>query len=825
MATAELDVLDKTWSRPRTFLGWFSDVSHRSIGIRYILTAGTFFVLAGVTALVMRVQLAVPDNRLVGAERYDQMFTMHGATMMFLFAVPVMQGLAVYLVPLMIGARELSFPRLNAFGYWCYLIGGTAIWLGFIFNKAPDAGWFNYPPLSSSTFSPGINIDLFAVGVPLIEVSSVVGAVELLVTILGDRAAGMSINRMPLFVWAVLVMAVTIIIAFPPLILAGVLLELDRTVSTHFFTSGGGGDPLLWQHLFWFFGHPEVYVMLLPGLGIVSTIVATFSRRRTVGYLLVALSFTLIGAISLGVWVHHMFTTGRSPLAMSFFSAATLSIVIPSGIQVFSVLATLRHGRIRLTVPLLFAVGFVFVFVIGGLTGVQVASIPFDWQVHDTYFVVAHFHYTLLGGVVLPLLGGIYYWFPKFTGRMLDDRLGFTSFILIFIGINVTFFPLHIAGLDGMPRRVYTYPEGLGWDGPQAIASVGAFVLAAGVLVYLANLLWSARAGAPAGPNPWDAPTLEWLPDSPPPQYGFARPPVVRDAYPLWDKQSGVPGPQLLAADRRETLGTGLLDAQPEQRAVEPGPTIVPFVTAASLAVALLGLMFDPLWVPVGLLLIVLALVTWTRPTPEEWDMDYVRAGPPDAPPTSWVAESQGIHPPILNGVLSLALVLGVMLATLLSGYYYTLGKAEQWPLGGLGARSPWLGLIAVVLVVFAAVALALGRRGVRRGAGPAAVWSFPLAALLAVAAIVLVVVDLNELDYNWATNATGSVEWVLTGFMLLLTAGLAIAAAAAAVYASRGFFNPERFSGLTAVTWLGYFVAGAWLPVFLTIYVAPHMF
>jgi cytochrome c oxidase subunit I+III len=825
MATAELDVLRDTWSRPKTVLGWFSDVGHRSIGLRYILTAGTFFVLAGVTALVMRVQLAVPDNALVGPERYDQMFTMHGATMMFLFAVPVMQGLAVYLVPLMIGARDLSFPRLNAFGYWCYFIGGTALWLGFVFNKAPNAGWFNYPPLSEAQFTPGINIDLFAVGVPLIELSAVVGAVELLVTIMGDRAPGMSINRMPLFVWAVLVMAASIVFAFPPLIIAGILLELDRTVGTHFFTAGGGGDPLLWQHLFWFFGHPEVYVMLLPGLGIVSTIVATFSRRRTVGYLLIALSFTLIGAISLGVWVHHMFATGRATLAMSFFSAATLSIVIPSGIQVFSVLATLRYGRVRLSVPLLFAVGFVFVFVIGGLTGVQVASIPFDWQVHDTYFVVAHFHYTLLGGVVLPLLGGIYYWFPKFSGRLLDDRLGLASFVLIFVGINVTFFPLHIAGIDGMPRRVYTYPSGLGWEGPQIVSSVGAFLLATGVLVYLVNLVWSARAGRPASANPWGAATLEWLPPSPPPEYDFERPPVVHDAYPLWDERGDVRGPQLLAAERRETLGTGLLDAQPEQRAIEPGPTIVPLLTAASLAVALLGLMFDPLWVPVGALLLVLSLVTWTRPAPEEWDMEYVRAGPPAAPPTSWVAESLGIRPPILKGVLWGMVVAGVMLGTLLSGYYYTFGKASQWPLRGLGARSPWLALIAVLLVGAGAAALALGRQRVRAGALATAVWTLPLTAILAVAAIVLVVVDANELDYNWATNATGSLEWVLTGFMLLLMVALALAAGVAAVYAWRGFFNAERFSGLTAVTWFGYFVAAAWVPVFFTVYLVPHIF
>jgi cytochrome c oxidase subunit I len=826
MATREqTQRLAETWSRPRTFPGWLADVGHRSVGLRYVLTAGSFFLLAGLSALLMRVQLAVPENHVLSAGRYDQVFTMHGLTMMFLFAVPVMQGIAVYLIPLMIGSRELAFPRLNAFGYWCYFIGGSAIWLGFVLNKAPDAGWFNYPPLSLAEFSPGANIDLYAAGIPLVEVSAVVGAVELLVTILGNRAPGMSINRMPIFVWSVLVMVATIIFSFPPLIVAGLLLELDRTIGTHFFTAGAGGDPLLWQHLFWFFGHPEVYVMLLPGLGIIATIVSTFSRRRTVGYLLITLSFTLIGAISLGVWVHHMFATGRSPLGMSLFSAATLTIVIPSGIQVFSVLATLRHGRVKLGVPLLFAVGFVFVFVIGGLTGIEIASIPFDWQVHDTYFVVAHFHYTLLGGVVLPLLGGLYYWFPKVTGRLLDDRLGVASFILIFVGINITFFPLHIAGLNGMPRRVYTYPAGLGWEGPQAIATAGAFVLAAGILVYLANLVLGLRAGRPAGANPWGAATLEWLPDSPPPEYDFAGIPVVRDAYPLWDDGSTMSSRPLLADDRRETLGTSLLDAEPEQRAVEPGPTIVPLVTASSLAVALLGLIFDPLWVLFGAALIILSLIGWTQPAPKEWDMAYVRAGPRDAPPTSWVAESLGIRPPILKGVRLGLLVLGVMLMTLLSGYYYALGKAPAWPLGGLAPRSIWWALAALPLVLGAAAAIAAARGAVRGSRSGRAAPLLLGAGALALGAVLLLVVDMNNLDYNWATNATGSVEWALTGYLVLVTGALVVAAVVSAVYARRGFFNAERFSGLTAVTWFGSFVALAWVPVFLTVYIAPRIF
>src|SRR4051812_47807598 len=464
----------------------------------------------------MRVQLAQPEQTLLTPERYNQIFTTHGATMMFLFAVPAMEGLALYLVPLMIGTRELSFPRLNAFGYWCYLFGGTALWLSLALQVAPDAGWFNYPPLSAARFSSGANIDVYATAVPLIELAAVVTAMELVVTILTHRAPGMSINRMPLFVWAVLVMAVMIVVAMPPLIVACLMLFADRNAATHFFDSTAGGDPLLWQHLFWFFGHPEVYLMLLPGLGAISTIVATSVRRPTAAYSLVAISFVMIGAISFAVWMHHMFATDDSVETLTGFSAATLSVVIPSGIQVFSLLATLWHGRLRLSVPLLFAFGFVFVFVAGGLTGVQVASVPFDWQLHDSYFVVAHFHYVLLGGVVLPLLGGVYYWFPKFTGRLLDDRLGVGSFALIFVGINVTFFPLPLAGLAGMPRRVATYPAGVGWDTYQLISTIGAFVLAAGFAIYLVNVVRSARSGRPAPGNPWRAGTLEWLPSSPP---------------------------------------------------------------------------------------------------------------------------------------------------------------------------------------------------------------------------------------------------------------------------------------------------------------------
>jgi cytochrome c oxidase subunit 1/cytochrome c oxidase subunit I+III len=822
----DLAVLERTWSRPHTFVGWLTDVSHRSLGIRYIVTGGVFFALAGLAALVLRTQLAVPENELLGPERYDQVFTMHGATMMFLFAVPIMEGFAVYLVPLMIGSREISFPRLNAFGYWLYLIGGSALWVGFLLGVGPDAGWFAYPPLSSAGFSAGVNLDLYSLAVPLVELAGIVTAIELLVTILTHRAPGMSLNRMPLFVWSVLVMAAMIVLGFPSLILATLLLALDRTQGTSFFDPYSGGDPLLWQHLFWFFGHPEVYIMLLPGLGTVATIVATFSRRRTVGYPFVTASFLLIGVISFAVWVHHMFATGRPVGGLSLFSAATLAIVVPSTIQVFSALATLRLGEIRLAVPLLFALGFVFVFVVGGLTGIQLGTIPFDLQVHDSYFVVAHFHYTLFGGVVLPLLAGTYFWFPKLTGRLLNDRVGLLSFVLVFVGINLTFFPLHIAGLKGMPRRVYTYPAGMGWDRYQAAATAGAVVLALGLLVYLLNMIVSARRGAKAGPDPWDAATLEWATDSPPPDYGFAETPVVRSAYPLWDglaPAGNVDEAEHVSWERRETLATTPLDAIPEQRSVEPGPTVVPLIAAAAVAFAFLGLIYDPLLVPVGAVLASACFIRWLRPAPEEWDMRHVRERKGELP-TSWTAGSKGHKTAVDFGVIAGLLALSAFFLEAIASYWYLAGKHAAWPIPGTDVRPILSGLLASIPIVAVAPLLVLARRAVRRDDGRRAALLLAGVGLLLLLAFVILVVDQRGLDYNWATNATGSVEWMLIGFWGVAAIALLVVTAATAVDARRGFFNRERHDGVTAAVWYGCFVVALWLPIFLTVYAGPRL-
>jgi cytochrome c oxidase subunit 1/cytochrome c oxidase subunit I+III len=629
-------------------------------------------------------------------------------------------------------------------------------------------------------------------------------------------------HDVPMVVWMICIASILFMASVGPLIAGAVMLLFDQTLNTGFFDPDQGGDPVLWQHLFWFFGHPEVYVMLLPGIGMISLIVATFARRPTAGYPLLVTAFILIGVISFTVWVHHMFVSGAGSSHSNAFSGTSMSIAIPSGIQIFSVIATLWYGRLRLSVPLLFVLGFVFVFVLGGVTGVQLASIPFDWQAHDTYYLIAHFHYVLLGGVVLPFLGGVYYWFPKLTGRMLDDRLGVVSFALVFAGVNLTFFPMHLAGLNGMPRRVYTYPEGLGWDGPQAIATVGAFTIALGLLAYAANVVVGLTRGRLAGTNPWAAGTLEWLADSPPADHNFSGTPVVKSRYPLWEEE-----PELVHAyvshDRRETVETTALGAEPEVRSIEPGPSVVPLVASTGTAVAFVGLIFDPIWAAFGLAILGLALVRWFMPQKEDWDLTRMSRGT-TALPTSWTAESTGVTPPIVHGMWGLLLVLGVVLATLESSYFYLRSSADAWPLGGLEPHPFVLAIPAVLLTGLAALAFVLARRSVRGLAfGPPAAW-LGAGALLLLASLALMAVDHRRLDYNWATNATGSAEWALTFFLALLMLALVVAALAAAFYAWRGFFTDERFTALTAVALFGSFIALAWIPVFLTVYVTPQL-
>jgi cytochrome c oxidase subunit I+III len=615
---SQAKALDATWRDPPGLAGWICAVNHKTIGKRFVVTAFGFFVAAGALALLMRLQLARPESRLVGPDLYNQLFTMHGTTMMFLFAVPVMQAMSVYLVPLMIGTRSVAFPRMNAYAYWVYLFGGLMLWIAFAANTGPDAGWFSYVPLAGPDYSPGKRVDFWAQMITFTELSGLLEAVILITTVFKLRAPGMTLNRLPLFVWGMLVTAFMVLFAMPAVMLSSTALILDRLVGTHFYNPGEGGDALLWQHLFWFFGHPEVYFIFIPGLGFMSAIIPTFARRPVFGYTAMVLSLMATGFLAFGLWVHHMFATNLPEVGKSFFTAASMLIAIPSAVQIFCWIATLWTGRLVFRTPLLFVLGFFFILVLGGLTGVMLASVPVDLQVHDTYFVVAHLHYVLIGGAVFPLLGAVYYWFPKFTGRLMSEHLGRWNFWLFFVGFNVAFFPMHLLGLAGMPRRVWTYPRGMGWDGMNMLSTVGALTIGASVLVFLFNAWSSRRSGAVAGADPWGAGTLEWATASPPGAANFDAIPVVHGRDPLWEPTHEPTHVRGLAVDSREVLSTTVLDAAPDIRITFPGPTSWPFWSALATTVLFVGSIFTPWAVVWGALPVAIGLTAWFWPKARE---------------------------------------------------------------------------------------------------------------------------------------------------------------------------------------------------------------
>jgi len=624
---AHVERLEKVWAEPAGIVSFLTSVDHKRIGIRYLFTAFAFFIAAGLEALVMRAQLARPHEGLVSPETFDQLFSLHGTTMIFLFVTPMLSGFGNYLVPLMIGARDMAFPRLNALSYWIFLASGLFMYSSVPFGLAPNDGWFNYVPLSDKVFTPDKNIDFYTLGLIFITISTTAGAANFIVTILKLRAPGMSINRMPLFCWAMLATSFAVIFALPSLTVANTMLELERNWGFHFFQPAHGGDPLLWQHLFWIFGHPDVYIIFLPAIGIVSSVVPVFSRRSIVGYEWLALATVLTGIVGFGVWVHHMFATGLPQISMTFFSAASFMIVIPSGIQIFAWLATMLTGRPVLKTPFLYVLGFVVVFVIGGLTGVMFAAVPFDQQTTDSYFVVAHFHYVLFGGAVFPIFAGIHYWFPKMSGRMYHELAGQVSFWLVFVGFNLTFFPMHVSGLLGMPRRVYTYPSGLGWDAYNLLSTIGSAVLAVGILVIVLNVLWSLKRGAPALSDQWGGNTLEWSTSSPPPHFNFPVIPIVHSADPNWDVEDRredalrLERGELLLADGHQTLATTVLEGEAEEELHMPSESIWPFLLALSFSVVFFGLLMKLDGVAIlGCVLVAGSIAGWHRPQRELQD-------------------------------------------------------------------------------------------------------------------------------------------------------------------------------------------------------------
>ncbi|CAI06208.1 putative cytochrome c oxidase subunit I [Aromatoleum aromaticum EbN1] len=714
---------EEVWGNPR---GWRAAtiVNHTRIGLLFLLTGLGFFIFGGLLAMLIRAQLALPDQTFMDADTYNQVFTMHGTVMMFLFAVPMMEGLAVYLIPKMLGARDLVFPRLSALGYWCYLFGGLILAASLFLELAPDAGWFMYTPLSSLPYSPGVNSDFWLLGITFVEISAVTAAVELVVAILRARAPGMTLQHMPLYAWYILTMAMMIVLGFPPLILGSILLELERAAGMAFFDVARGGDPILWQHLFWLFGHPEVYIIFLPAAGLVSTMLPVFARRPIVGYRWVVVAVLTTGFISFALWVHHMFTVGIPHLAQAFFSAASMLVAIPTGVQVFSWLATLWLGRPVYHVPMLWLFGFLVIFVAGGLTGVMLALVPFNWQVHDTQFVVAHLHYVLVGGMFFPLVAAVYYWLPHFSGRMPSPRLGRWGFWLVFGGFNLTFLVMHWTGLLGMPRRAYTYAPGLGWDVPNLVSSIGSFIMAIGIATVLVDVLLHFRFGVRAAPNPWHADTLEWATRLPPTAYNFISLPSVDSRYPLWDRPDlvkemarGEQGLATVAHGRRETWGTDAVTGEVREIIHLPGNTWLPFAVALVLSVVCIGLLVKAYAVASFATVVAAILVlrwSWENGAHEESGMGVpVSTGDP---PLHWRTHNG----PGRWGMGVTLLADGALYAALLFGWFYLWTVAPQWQ---VPAQSPLdaRGMLANALLLSAATlwlrrVLAALRRGSDKG-------------------------------------------------------------------------------------------------------------
>jgi len=825
--------LDRLWDDPPGLRGRLAAVQNDTIGIRLLATGFFFAILGGsFDSLVMRLQLAVPENELIEPHLYNQLFTNHGSVTMFLVILPIFEGFAILLLPLLLGTREMPFPRLGAFAYWTFLLGGLLYYSSTLFQLVPNAGWFAYTPLSGPEYSPGLPIDFWVLGLGVAEVGAIAAAIEIIIGIMKMRAPGMTLNRLPLFAWAMLVTSFMILFAFTTLIIASLLLELDRGFGTRFFDVENGGSSLLWQHLFWIFGHPEVYIQFLPAVGIISMIVPVLVRHRPVGYLWLVASFVAIAFLSFALWAHHMFTVGLSPLVLSFFAGASMAVSIPAGVQVFSWLATVWSGRPVWRTPFLFFVGFLVIFVVGGITGVMVAAVPFDQQVHDTYFVVGHLHYVLIGGVVFPIFAGIYYWFPKFTGRMMSERLGRWNFWLLFVGVNLAFWPMHHVGLLGMPRRVHTYEAGLGWGIYNLISTIGVLIIFPGIAIFVLNVIRSYRRGEPAGHNPWGADSLEWAVPSPPPQHGWSVLPIIRSRHPLWDQDDLYQGDE-----RTERFVHGMAewplrwraavvvttnDARPQEVFRVANPSLWPLAAGIGMVLIFLAELAKLRWgAGVGAAIVAVSVIGWNWP----------RSAPMSEDEEEQFEQEHGV-PVNAHGSVSIArwgsgmfaLFFAIALAALLLSYFYLRLENDVWPPPGIPDPPLVPTAVAAALMVGSVIAVRVGQHRIASGSTAGLLLGLAAALLLGVGAVVLQVRDLAALEVGWTEHAYGSILYTIAGFLLLLAVAGLLALAMTALWTWQGKFTVRRHAPLANVSLLWAAAAAFWVAGFATIYAGPYL-
>ncbi|MBB3898533.1 cytochrome c oxidase subunit I [Roseococcus suduntuyensis] len=805
--------LSRIWATAPGF-GRAAAVNHSIVGMRFMITAAFFFAVGGMLAMLIRAQLATPQSAFIGPEIYNQIFTMHGTIMMFLFAIPMLEGLAIYMLPKLLGARDLAFPRLSAYGYWCYLFGGLIL-LGALFaGVAPDSGWFMYTPLSSSTYSPGINADVWLLGVTFVEISAMTLAVELVVSILKLRAPGMTLSRMPIFGWYILVTALMMVVGFPPLILGSILLEMERAFDLPFFDPNRGGDPLLWAHLFWLFGHPEVYIIFLPAAGALSTIIPVFAQRPLVGYNAVVIAIIVLGFLSFLIWAHHMFTVGIPHLSLAFFSFGSALVAVPTAVQIFAWLATLAHGRPRWDVPMLYIAGFLVIFVLGGLTGVMLAIVPFNWQVHDTHFVVAHFHYVLVGGFVFPMLAALYYWLPQVTGKLPMHRLSVPAFWLLFIGFNLTFLVMHWTGLLGMPRRVYTFLPDDGWTWLNLTSSIGGFLLTMGFALVAMDVFLQRKLGKAFRRDPWQAATLEWAMPTPATPYGFASlPRVEMRADRLSPREIG---PELAAGRGylgharngwQETLGVHRVTGEPDQIIILPRPTFLPLWTGLSTLVVVLAMLFKLYPLALAAAIFTAGLLVWSgRDAGQPRDHGLMPAGHGlDLP-----LHTEAADPPPLLALAFALLATGTILASLLFGVVYLWLNAPNWPPPEVMAPGLVLPAFIALGLVAGPVGARLARGGVARGGTP---WlGLGVQALGSVAAMVLLVLLIQDALPDPRAHAYAATSFALLGYAWLHVGIALLFVISNAQRWAGGYISPRRILDLRLTRLWQDYVAGAGL-------------